>query len=155
AEDVINAIAAAVQSGRMTRARLDESVAKVLTAKIQLGLVRKRSVELDSIADLVDSPEDEERAQQVADHAVTLVNDRNDQFPLRNPDKTCVITLAENHRGQQGQKLIEELKKRAPGMTSTMLDPGMSKTDLDQVAQTTASCGQIVVAAYASVAAYR
>jgi beta-N-acetylhexosaminidase len=155
AEDVINAIAAAVQSGRMTRARLDESVAKVLTAKIQLGLIRKRIVELDSIADLVDSPEDEERAQQVADHAVTLVNDQKDQLPLRNPDKACLITLAENHRGQQGQKLVEELKKRAPGMTTTMLEPGMSKSDLDQVAQTTASCDQLVVAAYVSVAAYR
>jgi beta-N-acetylhexosaminidase len=82
AEDAINGIVAAVQSGRITRQRLDQSVAKVLSAKVQLGLTRKRVVDLDAIADQVDSPEDEERAQQVADRAVTLVNDRKDQLPL-------------------------------------------------------------------------
>src|SRR5580704_11067324 len=127
AEDAINGIVAAVQSGRITRQRLDQSVAKVLSAKVQLGLNRKRAVDLDGIADQVDSPEDEERAQQVADHAVTLVNDRKDQLPLRHADNACLIALSENRHGQQGQRLIEEAKKRAPGMTITSLDPGMSQ----------------------------
>jgi beta-N-acetylhexosaminidase len=155
AEDAINGLVAAVQSGRITRARLDQSVAKVLAAKVQLGLVRKRLVDLDGIADLVDSPESEERAQQVSDHAVTLVNDQKDQLPLRHSESACLLTLAENRRGQQGQKLSEEVKRRAPGMTVTALDPGMSQADLEQVAQKTSGCSQIIVAAYVSVAAYR
>jgi len=155
AEDAINAIAAAVQSGRITRARLDQSVAKVLTAKVQLGLARNRSVDLDKIADLVDSPESEERAQQVSDRSVTLVTDKKDQLPLRHADSSCLLTLAENRRGQQGQRLSEEVKKRAPGMTITALDSGMSQTDLEQVAQKTSSCDQIIVAAFVSVSAYR
>jgi|CZKS01.1.fsa_nt_gi beta-N-acetylhexosaminidase len=155
AEDAINGVVAAVQSGRITRQRLDQSVAKVLTAKVQLGLSRKRAVNLDGIADQVDSPEDEERAQQVADHAVTLVTDQKDQLPLRHADNACLITLSENRHGQQGQRLIEEVKKRAPGMTTTALDPGMSQADLDQVAQKTSGCDQIIVAAFVSVSAYR
>ena len=51
-----------------------------------LGLNRKRLVDLEAIADIVDSPEVEERAQQVADHAVTLVKDTNDSLPLRHPE---------------------------------------------------------------------
>jgi beta-N-acetylhexosaminidase len=155
AEDAINGIVAAVQSGRITRQRLDQSVAKVLAAKVQLGLSRKRTVDLDVIADQVDSPEDEERAQQVADHAVTLVTDQKDQLPLRHADNACLITLSENRHGQQGQRLIEEVKKRAPGMTTTSLDPGMSQADLDQVTQKTSGCDQIIVAAFVSVSAYR
>src|SRR5579871_338595 len=155
AEDAINGVVGAVQSGRITKQRLDQSVAKVLTAKIQLGLLRKRIVDLDGIADQVDSPESEERAQQVSDHAVTLVNDRKDQLPLRNAESACLITLSENRHGQQGLRLIEEMKKRAPNMTATALDPGMSPADLDQVAQKSAGCGQIIVAAFVSVAAYR
>jgi len=155
AEDAINGVVAAVQSGRITKQRLEQSVAKVLTAKVQLGLLRKRVVDLDAIADQVDSPESEERAQLVSDRAVTLVNDRKDQLPLRHTESACVITLSENRHGQQGQRLIEEMKKRAPGMTTTALDPGMSQADLEQVAQKTAGCDQIIVAAFVSVSAYR
>ncbi len=155
AEDAINGVVAAVQSGRITVRRLDESVAKVLAAKVQLGLSRKRAVDLDGIADLVDSPEAEDRAQQVADHAVTLVTDQKDQLPLRHADSACLITLNENRHGQQGQRLIEEAKKRAPGMTITALDPGFSQADLAEVTQKTSSCDQIIVAAFVSVSAYR
>ena len=130
-------------------------MAKVLAAKVHLGLSRKRAVDLDGIAELVDSPESEDRAQQVADRAMTLVFDRKDQLPLRHPDNACLLTLSENRRGQQGQRLIEEVKKRAPGMTTTMLDPGFSPADLADVAQKTSGCDQIIVAAFVSVSAYR
>jgi beta-N-acetylhexosaminidase len=66
-----------------------------------------------------------------------------------------LISLSENRHGQQGQRLIEEVKKRAPGITTTSIDPGMSQADLDQVAQKTSGCDQIIVAAFVSVSAYR
>ncbi len=155
AEDAINGVLAAVESGRLTRARIDESVAKVLAAKARLNLNKKKVVELDHIAESVDSPEAEDRAQDVADRAVTLVKDKKDQLPLRNVEHACVITLAEGRRSQQGQRLTEEVKKRAPKITVFQLDPSMSKPDLDEVGKNAAGCGQIVVAAFVSVAAYR
>ena len=154
-EDVINGVLAAVESKRLTRQRIDESVAKVLAAKVKVGLNKSREVKLEGIADAVDSPEAEERAQEVADRAVTLIKDKKDQLPLQHPDKTCVLALAEGRRSQQGLHLIEELKKRDPKITTYQLDPGLSKSDLDEVVKNTGGCGQIVVAAYVSVAAYR
>lgn len=155
AEDAINGVLAAVESGRLTRQRIEESVAKVLAAKARLGLNKAKEVKLDGIAEAVDSPEAEERAQDVADRAVTLVKDKKDQFPLRHADNTCVMALAEGRRSQQGLRLAEELKKREPKITVFQLDPSMSKADLDDVAKNSSGCGQIVVAAYVSVAAYR
>jgi beta-N-acetylhexosaminidase len=63
--------------------------------------------------------------------------------------------MTEGRRSQQGIRLIEEVKKRAPGVTTTVLDPGMSKADLDQVSEKTSSCAEIVAAAYVTVSAYR
>jgi len=154
-EEVINGVLAAVESKRLTRQRIDESLAKVLSAKMKVGLNKKREVKLEGIADEVDTPEAEERAQEVADRAVTLVKDKKDQLPLQHPDKTCVVALAESRRSQQGLHLIEELKKRDAKITTFQLDPSMSKSDLDEVVKNTGGCGQIVVAAYVSVAAYR
>jgi beta-N-acetylhexosaminidase len=155
AEEAINGVLAAVESGRIRRQRIDESVARVLQAKVLLGLSRKRIVNPEEIAVTVDTPEAEERAQQVTDRAVTLVKDDKDALPLRNPNSVCLIVLAENRRGQQGQKLIEEMKRRAPGVTTIMLDPLTSKTDLAEVSAKTAGFTQIVVAAYVTVSAYR
>ncbi len=155
AEDAINGVLAAVQSGRIRRQRIDESVARVLQAKVGLGLSRKRAVNLEGIAVAVDPPEAEEHAQQVTDRALTLVKDQKDALPLRNPDSICLIVLAENRRGQQGQKLIEEVKKRAPGMTTILVDPLTSKADLADISAKAAGFSQVVVAAYVTVSAYR
>ncbi len=155
AEDAINGVLAAVTSGRIRRQRIDESVLRVLQAKVGLGLSRKKTVNLEDIAATVDTPEAEERAQQVTDRALTLVKDDKDAVPLRNPDSICLIVLAENRRGQQGQKLIEEVKKRAPGLTTILVDPLTSKADLAEIGAKTAGFTQVVVAAYVTVSAYR
>jgi beta-N-acetylhexosaminidase len=154
-EEAIRGVVAAVEEGRISRKRLDESVNRVLAAKARLGLRSKKLVDLEAIADVVDSPESEERAQEVADRAVTLVKDSNDSLPIRHPESTCLLALTEGRRSQQGIRLIEEVKKLAPGVTTTVLDPAMSQADLDQVSEKTASCSQIVAAAYVTVAAYR
>jgi beta-N-acetylhexosaminidase len=154
-EEAIRAVVAAVEKGRISRKRLDESVNRVLAAKLRLGLRGKRLVDLEAIADVVDSPEAAELAQQVADRAVTLVKDSKDSLPLRHPASTCLIAMTEGRRSQQGIRLIEEVKKRAPGMTTAIVDPTMSNTDLDQVSQKTAGCSEIIAAAYVTVAAYR
>ena len=113
----------AVERGRISRKRLDESVNRVLAAKVRLGLSDKKLVDLEAIADVVDSPESGERAQEVADRAVTLVKDSKDSLPIRHPESTCLIALTEGRRSQQGIRLIDEVKKRAPGVTTTVLDP--------------------------------
>jgi beta-N-acetylhexosaminidase len=154
-EEAIRGVMAAVEKGRISRKRLDESVNRVLAAKAHLGLRAKKLVDLEAIADVVDSPESGERAQEVADRAVTMVKDFKDSLPIRHPEGACLIALTEGRRSQQGIRLIDEVKKRAPAVTTTVLDPGMSKTDLDQVSEKTANCTQIVAAAYVTVAAYR
>jgi beta-N-acetylhexosaminidase len=157
AEDAINGVLAAVESGRLTRQRVDDSVIKVLSAKVKLGLGQgqRKLVNLEGIGDTVGSPEADERAQTVADRAVTLVKDQKDQLPLRHPESTCLVAMTENRRGQQGIRLVDEVRKRAPKMPVSMLDPGMSKADFDEVIKNTADCSQIVVAAYVTVSAYR
>jgi len=157
AEDAINGVLAAIESGRLTRQRIDDSVIKVLSAKVKLGLGQgqRKLVNLEGIGDTVGSPEADERAQMVADRAVTLVKDQKDQLPLRHPESTCLIAMTEGRRGQQGIRLVEEVRKRAPKMPVSVLDPAMSKADFDEVTRTSADCSQIVVAAYVTVSAYR
>ena len=153
-EVAVNAIVAAVRHGRISQKRLDQSVARVLGAKIKLGLDHNRLVDLEAIDDVVNSPEANEKAQEVADRAVTLV--RNDgRLPLRNPAKTCSLVLAESHYSNEGLAFAQEIHKRSPDALVLTLDPSLPDAALDVAATRVGFCEAIVVAAFESVAAAR
>jgi len=147
-EAALRAVMAAVRSGRLSAKRIDESVERVLDAKVLTGLDRKRFVDVDAIADSVNSPEANRRAQEIADRAVTLVkNDRN-LIPLAAPAKTCFVVLAESRSSTSGQAFQQELKRRMQSAQICMLDPTMPLPVIEP------ACENFVVMAFASVSAY-
>ncbi len=153
AEAAVNAIVAAVHRGRISQKRLDQSVARVLAAKIKVGLDRGRLVDLEAIDDVVNSPEANERAQEVADRAVTLIRNDGPQIPLRAPDKTCFLLLAESHYSNEGLVFGQEIHKRSPNSLVLTLDPSLPDAAMDVAATRAGFCDSTVVAAFVAVAA--
>jgi beta-N-acetylhexosaminidase len=154
-EAAVRAILAAVQSGHLTRARIDESVARLLAAKERMGLDRRATVDLEAIGDQIDMPEDRERAQEIASRAVTLVKNEGNLIPLRAPAKTCFLTLAESHYSNQGFEFVQEVRRREKSATVIQLDASLTWPTLEAAVEKTAACESVAVAAFASVAAYR
>ena len=154
-EAAVKAMMAAVSSGRITRARIDESVARLLAAKERMGLDRLRTVNLEAISDQIDSPEDQERAQEIAARALTLVKNDGNLLPLRAPSKTCFLTLAESRYSNEGWEFAQEVRRRAKDATVIALDSSLPAPALDAAAAKTSACDSLVVVAFASVAAYR
>jgi beta-N-acetylhexosaminidase len=74
-DTVLRGLHAAVQSGRLTEKRIEESARKLLAAKYDLGLVKQRVTPLEEIDRLVAGPEALKLADEVAEHALTLVRD--------------------------------------------------------------------------------
>ncbi len=154
-EATVKAILAAVQSGRITRARIDESVTRILAAKEHLGLDRRATVDLEAIGDQIEMPDDQERAQDIAARAVTLVKNDGNLIPLRVPAKTCFLTLAESHYSSEGLEFAQEVRRHDKNATIIPLDASLPSASLDAAVQKTAACETVAVAAFASVAAYR
>jgi beta-N-acetylhexosaminidase len=71
----IDAMEEAVRTGRVSRARLDASLRRVLTIKAQLGLFRRRSVNLDSIGYIVGRRAYRDTALAVTRRSLVLVRD--------------------------------------------------------------------------------
>lgn len=155
AEVAVNAIVAAVRHGRISQKRLDQSVTRVLAAKMKLGLDRSRLVDLEAIDDVVNSPEANERAEEVADRAVTLLRNEPQQVPIRQPAKTCFLVLAESHYSNEGLAFTQEIHKRSPDALALTLDPSLPDAAMDVAATRMGFCEATVVAAFASVAAAR
>jgi hypothetical protein len=97
-------------------------VARLLAAKERMGLDRRATVDLEAIGDQIDMPEDQERAQDIADRAVTLVKNEGNLVPLRAPAKTCFLTLAESHYSNEGLEFAQEVRRREKNATVIQLD---------------------------------
>ncbi len=151
----IRAVVAAVQSGRITRRRVQESVARILAAKERVGLDRVRTVNLEAIGDVVNAPEANEKAQEVADRAITLVRNAAGLVPVAAPEHACYVVMTEGRYSSEGQVFSQELRNRLPKAALTTLDPSMTQEVVDDAISRLPSCDQYVVAAYSAVAAYR
>jgi len=83
-EAVARGLREAVRAGRLTEKRIEESARRVLAAKYDLGLVRRRVAPLEEIDRVVSSPETLKLADEIAARAITLV--RDDARLLRRED---------------------------------------------------------------------
>jgi beta-N-acetylhexosaminidase len=151
----IKAVVGAVESGQIPRRRLQESVARILTAKERVGLDRSRSVNLEAIEDVVNSPEANEKAQEVADRALTVVRNAPGLIPIAGPEHACYAVLTEGHYSVEGQVFAQEVHKRFPKAALATLDPSMPREAADAALANLHDCASYVVAAYSSAAAYR
>ena len=151
----IEAVAAAVKSGKIDRKRIRQSVVRILAAKTKLGLGTTALVNIENISELVNSPESNAKAQEIAEEATTLVRNNGPLMPLRNPATVCFWSLAESRTSTEGLALATELKKRSPTSRINMLDASMTDDDVAKVEEASAGCAANIVAAFVAVAAYR
>ncbi len=151
----IKAVVAAVSSGRLSRQRIQESVAKILAAKQRVGLDHSRFTDLEAIGDVLDDPAVNDRAQEIADRAVTLVRNSGGLLPLAAPGRACYLVLTESRYSVDGQVFTQEVRKRLPRAVLATLDPSMSRQDIDEAMQKLPACDNYVVAAFSTVASGR
>jgi len=111
-DSALTAMTAALQSGRISRARLDSSVGAVLEAKWKLGLFARRTVPLDSIMSVVGSKALQDEADDVAARALTLVRDSSGALwsLRRQRSRVALIAYADELNGGVGQLLTTELR---------------------------------------------
>jgi beta-N-acetylhexosaminidase len=154
-EAAIRAVVAAVESGRIPRQRIERSVEKILAAKEKVGLDRKRFVDVEGLGDVINSPEANQTAQEVAERAITMVRNQDNLVPLAAPARACFVVLAEGRDANEGQAFSQEVRARLPHQTLTMLDATLSRADVDAALGRLNSCETLVVAGFASVTAYQ
>ena len=106
------AVVDAVKAGRIPRARVEESVSRILEAKRRLGLFRSaapRRMNAEALA------RDRALAQRAADQAVTLVRD-DGVLPLRLPaDRKLILVLFHSARfADEAARFAAAVAKRHP-----------------------------------------
>ena len=86
---------------------------------------------------------------------MTLVRNGGNMIPLAAPEKACYVAMTESRTTSQGQSFTQEVRRRAPGAQVVTWEPTLSLQQLDEAASKLTGCESFVVAAFATVGAYR
>ncbi|HWF83496.1 MAG TPA: glycoside hydrolase family 3 N-terminal domain-containing protein, partial [Vicinamibacterales bacterium] len=144
----------AVESGRVSRARLDESVTRILRAKAFAGLHKQRAIDLEEVPAKVGGRAHLAVAQEAAARSITLVKDDRHQVPLTVPHDTPVLYLSivDYPSGWQiaapSRTFIPELKQHWPQVTAIELSDHTPLSELDMVRAIAPRYGAIVASIF-------
>ena len=121
----IQAVVDAVASGRITEARINDSVRKLLAAKHEFGLHTNRFVDVEAVRAKVGTVANQAPARDAAAKAITLVRDSLSLVPFKLPRQAKVVSITVSSRVDlsAGRGFDAELRSAYPNLLSLTLTP--------------------------------
>jgi beta-glucosidase-like glycosyl hydrolase len=155
------ALKAAVGKNEITVERLNESVRRLLAAKAWVGLSAQRVPDLSQVDNLVGSQATLTKAQEIIEHALTLVKDDRNVLPLKLSDDEDVLLVnlvdAANpeYTETAGLAFRDEFVKRHAKTFFASVTPLTSRTEADLVRRLALRYHTVVVCASIRMASYK
>jgi len=145
----------AVKNGRLTEKRIEESARKILAAKYDLGLVNQRVTPIETIDRTVSSREAGVLANEIAEHAITLVRDEDKLIPLRSlkPDAKILniaITNGDDRLVVAGP-FVSRLAHSGRKVDTVTLDDRSSDREVQKAIELAKSADLIIASLYGRV----
>ena len=144
----IEAVTAAVESGRLTRERIDRSVRRLLEAKARLGLHRGAQVDPARVATRVGTAEHRAVADRAAGASLTLVRDRDGVVPLATGTSVLSVTYARPRDLLAGRTFDAALGPSAARFSAARVGPGTPWAVYDSLLNAARAVDAVVVSAY-------
>jgi beta-N-acetylhexosaminidase len=149
--EAINTILQAVESGRITQSRIDQSVRRVLRAKAQAGLRTGRLVDLEAVDTIVNVPARSSVASRVARESMTLARDDRSLVPLApTVKKVLAITYAGDGDLVAGRVFNGELRGAGLDVRTVAVDSRTTADELHRLQLRADSSDVIIASAYIS-----
>ena len=148
AREAVDAVVAGVRSGRITEARLDASVRRILEAKARAGLHRARTVDLEAVDDVVGTRAHRQLAETVARRSITLARDERNLVPLAPGARVLSLTYADAVDLTAGRWFDRELAARGVVVVSSRVDPQTPPDAWARIAALADSADVVVASAY-------
>jgi beta-N-acetylhexosaminidase len=150
---VYQSLLRAVRSGEISSQRLDHSVRKVLAAKAWLGLHRKRRVDLQAVSQVVNDPELQQQAQEMADASVTLVRDQSGIVPLdvRRLRSAHAVMVLSRDQGEETGAFETELRQRLDSVSFDRLSATTPEPELETALERARQAELVICAIFARV----
>jgi beta-N-acetylhexosaminidase len=128
----VSAVVSAVREGRITEARLDRSVRRVLALKQRVGLFQGRTVDLDRVREVVGRRANLAIAREASARSVVLLKDTDLVDSLAGATRrVALVTFGEANAGSVGATLAAELRARGHDLALFRLHPTSGPASYD------------------------
>ena len=146
----IDAVVAGVTEGKYTEARLDQSVRRILHAKQDLGLDRRKLVNLDSLRFVVGDSAHAAMARLIGEKSITLVKDSLSQLPLAASSNPRVFSVTVGRRTDlsAGVAFNSELRSGIRNLRTEFLAAEDPAADYARIERAADSADVIIVSSY-------
>ena len=153
-KQAIDAIVSAIDDGRLTEGRIDESVGRLLRLKEDLGLPEERSVPLEMIPQVVGVPEHMEMAREVAEGSITLIQNRSDLLPLLGTRRARVMSVSFRNPGDvlSGRYFDSRLRETYPRLVTRSVDASTNSEGYQDLLRRAGRSDLVVVSVYSNYA---
>jgi beta-N-acetylhexosaminidase len=120
----LDSVKAAVQTGRLTEKRIDQSVLRILKLKVKRGILTSPFADESKVAQRVGTPESIATIQRISDRTTTVVRNDANVLPFAgNPGRVLVTGIGDTvFNTRSPQWLADSLNRR--GATATALPTG-------------------------------
>ncbi len=148
----IETVLGAVKSGRLTQARIDSSVRRILNAKARAGLREGRLVDLNAVDRIVAIPTHTRVADEIAERSITLAQDKLDLVPLvvDSTKRILSITYADQSDLIAGRAFTPLIESRLPLAQSVRVDERTTEAEYGTLGSQADSADVVMVSAYVS-----
>jgi len=124
----INAVRAAVDSGRLTEQRIDQSVLRILKLKLKRGILTHPFVDEKKVDKIVGTPAHLDAIQQISDRTTTVVRNDANLLPFADaPTKVLVTGVGDTVITNRSPEWLRDAMNRR-GSAATALPTGTSPT---------------------------
>ncbi len=143
----IDAMVKAVESGRISRSRLDESVRRILELKMRLGLFQQREVDIANVARVVGRAEFRAIGDAATKRSITLLKDSLGTVDsIRSGKRTIGLVVYGDPGTSLGNTLASELRQHGHTVRLLRVTPDATPAQRDSVSAAAARASTILFA---------
>ncbi|MBI1389144.1 MAG: hypothetical protein GC154_11925 [bacterium] len=115
----------AIDSGRISEQRVDESIRRILALKARFHLNEGQRADVDAVYELLTSCEGLDVSEAICRDAMTLLSHRDGVFPLQPMNRTAAIALFDtvDEYSDMGEEFFEAIETRANDVEGITLLP--------------------------------
>ena len=147
----VNAIVEGVRSGRISRARIEASVRRILAAKERVMAATLDSVSADSLAAL--RAGHAALAAEIAGRSITLLRDRNGSLPIADGDTIVSVVIGDGSARAPGDAFDRALRRAGRVVEAARVPSRARAADLERAMSAALRARRvIIVSSYAQAA---
>ncbi len=142
----------AVNSGRISENRLNESVRRIMAWKHEIGLMKNKITPIESIDSILSSKESRQLGVEIAQNAITLVKHENKLLPLQKDKKVAVLCITNGEdRGFVGLPFVGTLRANGIKAERIVLDERASEKEIADAIEKVKASDLVIAGLFARV----